>query len=129
MAAEGKPVGQKKRGRRTTGHNALTTIRLSSELRESVDAWAAKQNDKPARPEAILRLVELGLETTPLRNRAAKASEMAAREIDRLSKRRVYRPGVFDGRTDRLTTFFILFDRELSFMNHRPVSPPSVDKG
>jgi|GEM_PF-2386224 hypothetical protein len=89
MAAEGKPVGRKKRGRRTTGHDALTTIRLSSELRESVDAWAAKQSDKPARPEAILRLVELGLETThrreSLTNRAAKASQMAAQEIDRLS--------------------------------------------
>jgi hypothetical protein len=46
-----------------------------------VDVWAAKQSDKPARPEAILRLVELGLETTHRResapNRAAKASEMA----------------------------------------------------
>ena len=63
--------------------------RLSSELRERVDAWAAKQSDKPARPEAILRLVELGLETTRRResapNRAAKASEMAAQEIDRIS--------------------------------------------
>ena len=78
-----------KKGRRTTGHDAVATIRLSSELRESVDAWAAKQSDKPARPEAILRLVELGLETTHRResapNRAAKASEMAAQEIDRIS--------------------------------------------
>jgi hypothetical protein len=76
-----------KKGRRTTGHDAVATIRLSSELRESVDAWAAKQSDKPARPEAILRLVELGLETTHRRestpNRAAKASEMAAQEIER----------------------------------------------
>ena len=78
-----------KKGRRTTGHDAVATIRLSSELRESVDAWAAKQSDKPARPGAILRLVELGLETTHRResapNRAAKASEMAAREVDRIS--------------------------------------------
>jgi hypothetical protein len=78
-----------KKGRRTTGHDAVATIRLSSELRESVDAWAAKQSDKPARPEAILRLVELGLETTYRResapNRAGKASEMAAQEIDRIS--------------------------------------------
>ena len=76
-----------KKGRRTTGHDAVATIRLSSELRESVDAWAAKQSEKPARPEAILRLVELRLETTHRResapNRAAKASEMAAQEIDR----------------------------------------------
>ena len=39
-----------KKGRRTTGHDAIATIRLSSELRESVHAWAAKQSDKPARP-------------------------------------------------------------------------------
>ncbi|HVI62243.1 MAG TPA: hypothetical protein VM910_06585 [Bradyrhizobium sp.] len=78
-----------KKGRRTAGHDAVATIRLSSELRESVDAWAAKQSDKPARPEAILRLVELGLERTHRResapNRAAKASEMAAQEIDRIT--------------------------------------------
>src|SRR5262249_21442384 len=77
------------KGRRTTGHDAVATIRLSSELRESVDAWAAKQSDKPARPEAILRLVELGLKTTHRResvpNRAVKASEMAAQEVDRIS--------------------------------------------
>jgi predicted transcriptional regulator len=81
-----------KKGRRTTGHDAVATIRLSSELRESVDAWAAKQSDKPARPEAILRLVELGLETTHRRdsapNRAAKASEMAAQEIGVVACRR-----------------------------------------
>ena len=29
------------KGRRTTRHDAVATIRLSSELRESVDAWAA----------------------------------------------------------------------------------------
>jgi hypothetical protein len=89
MAAQGKPIVRKKGAHRTTGHDALTSIRLSSELRENVDAWAAQQSDKPARPEAILRLVELGLETThrreSLTNRAAKASEMASQEIDRLS--------------------------------------------
>jgi hypothetical protein len=52
MAAQGRPIVRKKRSRRTTGHGALTTIRLSSELREHVNAWAAKQRDKPARPEA-----------------------------------------------------------------------------
>ena len=89
MAAKVKSVVRKKRSRRSTGHHPLMTIRFSSELRVSVDAWAAKQSDKPARPEAILRLIELGLETThrkeSLTNKAAKASEMAAHEIDRLS--------------------------------------------
>jgi hypothetical protein len=87
MAAQGRPIVRKKRGL-TTGRGALTTIRLSSELREHVNAWAAKQRDKPARPEAIVRLVELGLQTThrreSLMNRATKATEMAAQEIDRL---------------------------------------------
>ena len=89
MAAKVKPVLRKKRSRRTTGHDPIMTICFSSELRESVDAWAAKQSDKPSRPEAILRLIELGLETThrreSLTNRATKASEMAAKAIDRLS--------------------------------------------
>src|SRR5262249_61336028 len=49
-----------KKGRRTTGHDAVATIRLSSELRESMDAWAAKQSDTPTRPEAILRRLQLG---------------------------------------------------------------------
>src|SRR5262252_11208439 len=87
--AKVKPVLRKKRSRRTTGHDPLMTIRFSSELRKRVDAWAAKQSDKPTRPEAILRLVERGLETIHRResapNRAAKASEMAAREVDRIS--------------------------------------------
>jgi hypothetical protein len=50
-----------KKGRRTTGHDAVATIRLSSELRESVDAWAAKQSDKPARPKPSLGLSSWGL--------------------------------------------------------------------
>jgi hypothetical protein len=69
--------------------DSLTTIRLSSELRENVDAWAARQIDKPGRSEAILRLVKFGLESTHRREssrtkRAAKASAMAAQAIDRL---------------------------------------------
>jgi hypothetical protein len=73
MAAQGKPIVRKKKSRRATGHDALTTVRLSSELRERVDAWAAKQSDKPAGPEAILRLVELGLETIDGRESAGRA--------------------------------------------------------
>jgi hypothetical protein len=89
MAAQRKNVVEKKRGRPTIGQDSLTTIRLSSELRENVDAWAARQIDKPGRSEAILRLVKFGLESTHRREssrtkRAAKASAMAAQEIDRL---------------------------------------------
>lgn len=88
MAAQRKNV-PKKRGRPAIGQDSLTTIRLSSELRENVDAWAARQIDKPGRSEAILRLVKFGLERTHPRQssrtkRAAKASAMAAQEIDGL---------------------------------------------
>jgi hypothetical protein len=53
-----------------------------------VDAWSARQSDEPARSEAICRLVKLGLasaqRTGARTNKAAKASELAGREIDRL---------------------------------------------
>jgi hypothetical protein len=39
-----------KKGRRTTGHDAVATIRLSSELRESVDAWNGL-NDRLIAPD------------------------------------------------------------------------------
>jgi hypothetical protein len=39
----------------------VTAIRLSKQLRETVDKWAGKQDDQPGRSEAIRRLVELGL--------------------------------------------------------------------
>jgi hypothetical protein len=54
-------VVQKKRGRPATGQDPVTAIRLPAELRSAVDKWAARQRDKPARSEAIRRLVELGL--------------------------------------------------------------------
>jgi hypothetical protein len=68
-----------KRGRRSSERYAPISISLSFELRKRVDAWAAKQSDEPARPEAIL-----GSSSWSLADRATKASEMAPREIDRL---------------------------------------------
>ena len=57
-------------------------------MRENVDAWSARQSDEPGRSEAIRRLVELGLasvqRTGARTNKAAKASELAGQEIDRL---------------------------------------------
>lgn len=52
---------KRKGGRPATGRDPVTAIRLSQEFREAVDKWAAKQDDAPARSEAIRRLVELGL--------------------------------------------------------------------
>jgi len=57
-------------------------------MRENVDAWSARQSDEPRRSEAIQRLVKLGLasaqQTGARTKKAAKASEWAGQEIDRL---------------------------------------------
>ena len=88
MRASRKNVVRKKSGRPTTGQVPSTAIRLSSELRKKVDDWAAGQVDKPVRSEAVCQLVELGLASAGragMRNKkAARASELAGREIDRL---------------------------------------------
>lgn len=57
---------KKRRGRPATGKDPVTAIRLSADIREAVDAWAAKQKDTPSRSEAIRRLVELGLRGSDL---------------------------------------------------------------
>jgi hypothetical protein len=54
-------VPKPKGGRPATGRDPVTAIRLSKEFRDAVDNWAAKQDDKPSRSEAIRRLVEIGL--------------------------------------------------------------------
>jgi len=54
-------------GRKPTGTDPARTIRLSDEFIAKVDAWAAAQDDKPARSEAIRRLVELGLKVKSVR--------------------------------------------------------------
>ncbi len=48
-------------GRHATGKDPVRTMRLSDEFIAWVDAWAARQEDRPSRTEAIRRLVELGL--------------------------------------------------------------------
>jgi hypothetical protein len=61
MKPSKKNVVRKRPGRPATGQDPVTAIRLSKELRETVDKWAASQDDEPGRSEAIRRLVELGL--------------------------------------------------------------------
>jgi hypothetical protein len=86
-----------KRGRpKTTGRGEGILVRLHAEALHRLDRWAASQKDRPSRPEAIRRLVELGLaKTKPLANATAvgrlgnkavsKSSELASETIDRLS--------------------------------------------
>jgi hypothetical protein len=43
------------------GYSKDRAFRLSDEFIEEVDAWAAHQEDRPGRSEAIRRFVEIGL--------------------------------------------------------------------
>jgi hypothetical protein len=78
----------KKAARRLTGRAQVTAVRTSPQLRATIDGWASRQPDKPPRSEAIRRLVELGLGSQLKESRgtkgAAKASDMAGQQIDRL---------------------------------------------
>jgi hypothetical protein len=50
------------RGRpKTTGQGVGIMVRSHDDFLRPLDAWIAKQKPKPSRPEAIRRLVELGL--------------------------------------------------------------------
>jgi Arc/MetJ-type ribon-helix-helix transcriptional regulator len=82
-------VRPNKRGRPATGKDPLVNARMPSALIKSIDNWAAKHSDG-SRSEAIRRLVELGLSgSAPTKHtspeEAAKASDMAGRQIDKLT--------------------------------------------
>ncbi|MGY3111105.1 MULTISPECIES: hypothetical protein [unclassified Bradyrhizobium] len=40
-------------------------VRIQPEMAKEIDDWRRKQEDLPGRPEAIRRLVELGLKGKP----------------------------------------------------------------
>jgi hypothetical protein len=57
-------VSTKKRGPGrpvTTGKGTLVGIRWHEPMLSMIEEWAARQDDKPERSEAIRRLVERGL--------------------------------------------------------------------
>src|SRR5262245_13869799 len=81
-------VRKKKRGPPAAAKGTLIGLPLEPGALARVDSWAASRPDEPSRPEAIHRLVELGLaraQRARARTKtAAKAAEMASEEIDRL---------------------------------------------
>jgi hypothetical protein len=87
MAKQRKTVPGKSR-RRPVGRpsGSAIAVRLAPETVAAIDKWAAGRD--LTRSDAVRRLVELGLASAQragARNRrAAKATEMASREIDRL---------------------------------------------
>ncbi|MDA9482965.1 hypothetical protein XI07_13190 [Bradyrhizobium sp. CCBAU 11445] len=52
---------KKSRGRPKTGIGTLVGVRLNDVALKMLDDWRRKQEDLPGRPEAIRRLVDLGL--------------------------------------------------------------------
>ena len=64
-------------------------MRLQPPQMAALDAWISRQQAQVTRPEAIRRLVELALASAPSARRdkkaASKASNMAAKEIDRMA--------------------------------------------
>jgi hypothetical protein len=61
MKSATKKDTKKSRGRPATGVGIQIGTRWSPEIVSLVDAWRRQQDDMPGRPEAIRRLVELGL--------------------------------------------------------------------
>lgn len=47
--------------KRPEGTGDLVGVRVQPEMARELDDWRRKQDDLPGRPEAIRRLVELGL--------------------------------------------------------------------
>ena len=90
----GKSIGvitKKTRGRPvTTGKGTLIGVRILDEPLEVLDRWIAKQGEADlSRPEAIRRLVEIGLagakkSAAPSQQTRAKAKKFAAEQIDRM---------------------------------------------
>jgi hypothetical protein len=59
-------------GRPATGRDPIRTFRLSDEKVAEIDAWAARQPDKPSRSEALRRLIDLGIEASSSRGSSRK---------------------------------------------------------
>jgi hypothetical protein len=91
MKTTRKIVTKKSRGRPPTGTGIQVGERWSPEALARIDDWRRQQADLPGRPEAIRRLVEIGLSKTleqprvlsTSRQSAARAVELAAKAIDK----------------------------------------------
>jgi hypothetical protein len=91
MARSINVITKKRRGRPvTTGKGTLIGVRLLDALLATLDGWIAKQREPDlTRPEAIRRLVELGLtvktKSPPSERQRAALADLAAKAIDSLT--------------------------------------------
>jgi hypothetical protein len=62
MAKSNRDIPRKKPGPTSQGgRKPAQLVRMDDLLTSAIDQWRGKQDDEPSRPEAIRRLVELGL--------------------------------------------------------------------
>lgn len=61
MARQETVITKKRRGPAPTGKGQLIGVRLQPDQLGAVDAWINHQPDDLSRPEAVRRLIELGL--------------------------------------------------------------------
>ena len=91
MARSINVITKKRRGRPvTTGKGTLIGVRLLDALLATLDGWIAKQREPDlTRPEAIRRLVELGLtvktKSPPSERQRAALADLAAKAFDSLT--------------------------------------------
>ena len=109
MAKSISAIQKRKRGRPiTTGRGTLIGVRLLDDPLATLDAWIARQKEPDlTRPEAIRRLVELGLSVKmsakqPSSLKAARAKELATKTIEKIIDPST-RPEERDERRRRLT--------------------------
>jgi hypothetical protein len=89
MAKSISRTGKRGRGRPRINPTSIH-LSLAPDLLARVDQFLAAQKDSPSRPEAVRRLVELGLAAMqPMRRRSPKATskalDLASKQIDKLS--------------------------------------------
>jgi hypothetical protein len=83
-------ITQKRRGPAPTGVGTLVGVRLQPDQLADLDSWIKRQDAERTRPEAIRRLVEIGLGSSKVarsqeRSDSPTARDLAAVQIDRLT--------------------------------------------
>ena len=76
-------ISKKKRGPAPTGKGEPVLVRLQPHRLRTLDAWRERQEDEPSRPEAIRRLVEMGLAAAPRTAPSSKRAAATARKMAR----------------------------------------------
>lgn len=80
------PISKKRRGPAPTGVGSPQLVRMHSNLLSAIDVWIRAQGDKMTRPEAIRRLVEIGLSKPFDQPRVLSTSTDAAARAAELGK-------------------------------------------